>query len=45
MSAAAVCASCGSPLTGSAEFCSECGARVGGADGADFKYVTVLFAN
>jgi adenylate cyclase len=32
-------------LTGSAKFCGECGARVGGAAGAEFKHVTVLFAD
>src|ERR1700752_207012 len=45
MSVAGACASCGSPLTGSPKFCGECGARVGVASGAEFKQVTVLFAD
>ncbi|MGO9511323.1 MAG: AAA family ATPase [Mycobacterium sp.] len=40
------CASCGTPLGAAAKFCSECGTPVaGGAQSAEYKQVTVLFAD
>lgn len=41
-----LCASCGSPLTATAKFCSECGRpRARSTQPAEYKQVTVLFAD
>src|SRR5512144_2179421 len=40
-----VCASCGYALRENAKFCDECGARTQAAAPAEYKQVTVLFAD
>jgi adenylate cyclase len=46
MTAAGVaCVTCGSELRENAKFCDECGAAVSAAEPAEYKQVTVLFAD
>ena len=47
MTTGVVCGSCGTGLSASAKFCSECGAPVAGsaAPAAEYKQVTILFAD
>ena len=41
-----VCGSCGTEVSATAKFCSECGSPIGVPDAhAEFKQVTVLFAD
>ena len=39
------CVTCGTDLRENAKFCDECGAPVSAAEPAEYKQVTVLFAD
>ncbi len=45
MSGMTACASCATELAGNAKFCSECGAPIAAQAPAEYKQVTVLFAD
>ena len=45
MNAAVLCCACGTGLAANSRFCNECGVPVAAAKPAEFKQVTVLFAD
>ena len=45
MTAGVACGSCGTSLRKNAKFCDECGTRMRTGDTAEYKQVTVLFAD
>jgi len=45
VNAAVLCCACGTGLAANSRFCNECGVPVAAAKPAEFKQVTVLFAD